>query len=186
MNSFLKDLKSEYKKTNATLHLRMSGWDDVAEKIGIQEPLYKRFIYSSFAKFSLAFVVVLIFFLGTYGSALASLPGDPLYSVKVLSERVIHKITGSNQVAIDHRAQEIVILAQQKEIKSQELEYASVQYAQVVSETKQEIKDTGRSNPKFEQNLKLQHQEFDRLVKDNPHVESDIKDAQDSSDHGGD
>lgn len=183
MEGYLDYLKKEYEKTDATWHLKTSGWEELARRIGLLETPKQSFLLRNLA---IAFAVFLIFLVGTYKIAQAAIPGDPLYPVKILSEKIIQGTTGSNQIVIDNRADEIVGLSRQKQVKTQELEQVVSEYKQNVEETKKQIQDSGEPNPEFQQKLSHQHSEFDKVVKENPHVEGDIKDAQDSSDHGGD
>ena len=181
-NNFLTDLKNEYRKTNATLHLKTSGWSDVAKKIDTKEPFYKRIFLSGFARVSLAVLALLIIFFGTYQIALAALPGDPFYSVKILSEKIIEETSGSNQVVIDHRADEIIDLSKEREVNGQNLEQVVAEYKENVDQAKENFEATGESNADFENKLNEQHSEFERISSDNPDIEEEIEDAKEASD----
>ena len=45
------------------------------------------------------------------GVAQAAKPGSPLYQVKILSDNLIAKITGNQEIKIEKRAQEVIDLA---------------------------------------------------------------------------
>jgi methyl-accepting chemotaxis protein len=180
-NNFLTDLKNEYNKTNATDHLKMSGWSDIADKIGASGPFYKRIFMNYFARVSLALIALLVVFFGTYQIALAALPGEPFYPVKILSEKIIEEVNGNNQVTIDHRADEIIDLSKEQEINSQNLEQVVAEYKENVDQAKQDFEVTGESSTDFQDKLEEQHLEFERISSDNPEIEDEIGDAKEAS-----
>lgn len=178
---YLKNLKTEYLKVEAPLSLRASGWETLSKQIGEQPVVRKMFWFERFVFVTGIVLIVVGGFFGFYSVASAALPGDPLYPLKRLSERVVEKATGDNQIVIDHRAQEIVNLSKEKEVNAQELQQTVAEYKQVVTETKQEIKQTGQTDQHFEKKLEEQHREFDRVVREAPSVRNEIKDAQEAS-----
>lgn len=180
MEGYLNYLKKEYQKTEATWHLKTSGWEELGLRIGLLE-VPKRNVW--LRNFAIAFAVFLIFLVGTYRIAQAALPGDPLYSVKILSEKIVSGATGSNQIVIDHRAQEIVGLSGRQEVNKEDLKQVVSEYTQSVDQAKQEIKIGGKPSINFQNTLDRQHSEFDKIGSDHPDIQSEIKDAQDASDH---
>lgn len=177
INEYLNGLKKEYKKTEATWHLRVSGWEELSRQI---DPTQIR--KSNWLKnLSLAFAVFVIFLLGTYKIALAALPGDVLYPVKLLSEELIQKASGSNQIVIDHRASEIIGLSKEQEIDSQNLKQIVTEYKENVDEAKQNIEASGEPSINFERKLEEQHSEFDKIESNHPEIKDEIKDAKDAS-----
>jgi hypothetical protein len=183
MEGYLNYLKKEYEKTQATAHLKESGWGELARRIGFLETPKKNTWLRNFA---LAFAVLLLFIFGTYQVAQAALPGDKLYPVKILSENIIRGTSGSSQVAIDHRAEEIVILSKKQEVNKESLERISIEYKEVVNQEKQQIKVSGEPDTNFRRKLDEHHQEFDKISHDNPEIGDEIKDAQEASDHNSD
>jgi hypothetical protein len=183
MEGYLNYLKKEYGKTQATTHLKESGWGELARRIGFLETP-KRNVW--LRNFAVAFAVLLLFVFGTYQVAQAALPGDKLYPVKILSEKVIRGTSGSSQVAIDHRAEEIVILSKKQEVNKESLQRISIEYKEVVDQEKQQIEVSGESDANFKRKLDEHHEEFDRISRDNPEIKDDIKDAQEASDRNED
>lgn len=182
IKNYLDDLKNEYEKTDATWHLKMSGWSDLEKRIGLIEPKYKTFWRKSYA---FSFAIIVIFAIGlfaSYKTVLASVPGDILYPVKILSEKITQKITGNNQVAIDHRAQEIIDLSKKQSINSNELEKVVSEYKSNVEEAQKKFQDSGRQDINLQNDLQKQHLEFDQVAHDNPGIGNDIKAAQEISD----
>jgi hypothetical protein len=178
MNEYLNSLKKEYEKTEATMHLKLSGWEELSRQIGPTETKRRFWLRN----LSLVFAVFVIFLLGTYKIALAALPGDVLYPVKLLSERIIEKASGSNQIVIDHRASEIIGLSKEQEINNQNLEQVVIEYRQNVDQAKQSFVVTGKPSINFQNKLDEQHSEFDKIGRDHPDIEQEIKDAKNASD----
>ena len=179
--NYLKELKKEYEQTDATWHLKMSGWTDLEKRIGLIEPKYKRIWKRSYA---FGFAVVLVFVLGlfsVYKTVLASVPGDTLYPVKVLSEKISQKLTGSNRAAIDHRAQEIIDLSKKQNVDKSELKQVVSEYKSNVEEAQKSDQNLVTPDVKLQKDLAKQHSEFDKIVRSNPDVGAEIKDAQDIS-----
>lgn len=178
MEGYLNYLKKEYEKTEATVHLKTSGWDELAGRIGLLE-VPKRTLW--FRNFAIAFAVLLIFLTGTYQIAKAALPGDPLYSVKILSERIVQGTSGSNQIVIDHRAEEIIGLSKRQEVNTEELKQVVAAYKENVDQAREST--DGKLSIGFQERLRRQHLEFDKISHEHPEIEDEIKDAQESSDH---
>lgn len=178
IENYIKDLKSDYEKVQAPLHLKMSGWDDVAKRIGANE-LQRTSIW--LRNFAIGFVILLIFLGGTYKIADASTPGDFLYPVKLLSEKIIQGTSGSSQIIINHRAQEIISLSKKQSGASQELKQVVTDYKVSVNDEEKQIENMGKTDPQFQANLEKQHQEFDKIAHENPEIEKEIQDAQNAS-----
>lgn len=183
MEGYLNYLKSEYEKTEATWHLKTSGWDELGRRIGLLETPRRSVWLRNFA---IVFAVFLIFLIGTYQVAQAAMPGDPLYPIKILSERVVQETSGSNQIVIDHRAQEIIGLSKRQEVNKEDLNQVVIEYKQSVGQARQEIKTSGELNSEFQKKLEEQHSEFDKVGRENPEIQKEIKPAQDASNHGND
>ncbi len=173
---FLENLRSEYRKTGATLHLRQSGWEDIAKKIEAPTPFYKQ-IFGSFAKLSIGVFVFLILITTLYGAALASMPGGLLYPVKIFSEKVAKVFTGNNQVAIDHRVDEIVTLSRESEINARELKKVVIEYRMVVEEEQEKVRNSEEQKQEFQERLESHRVRFDEITSENPGVEKEIEEA---------
>lgn len=178
IQEYLDSLKKEYGKTEATLHLKSSGWEELSRQINPPEITKSYWLRN----LGIVFAVFVIFLLGTYKIALAALPGDILYPVKLLSENIIQKASGNNQVVIDHRADEIIGLSKEQKVNSQNLERVVTEYRDNVDQAKQNLKVTGKPSINFQNKLDEQHSEFDRVGHDHPEIENEIKDAKDASD----
>ena len=177
IQEYLDSLKKEYKKTDATMHLKASGWEELSRQI---DPTQARRRFS-FRNLGLVFAVFVIFLMGTYKIALAALPGEILYPVKLLSEDIIQKASGSNQVVIDNRANEIIGLSNEQEVNSQNLEIVVAEYKDNVDQARQNFEITGKSGINFQNKLDEQHSEFEQIGRDHPEIEDEIRDARDAS-----
>lgn len=116
LEEYLNVLKKEYERVDVTWHLKMSGWEELGKRIDILSPAPKRSLWLNFA---VAFALVLLFIgslFGTYKVSLAAMPGNMLYPVKILSEKLVEKASGSNQVVIDNRANEIIGLSEKESV----------------------------------------------------------------------
>jgi len=176
-NEYLNSLKKEYEKTEATLHLKVSGWGELSRQIfpgGAKRNFWLR-------NLGIALAVFVIFLLGTYKIALAALPGDVLYPVKLLSEKIIQKASGSNQIVIDHRASEIIGLSKEQDVNNQNLQKVVTEYAESVDQTKENLEMTGKPSINFQTKLDEQHSEFEKIGQEHPEIEDEIKSAKEAS-----
>lgn len=176
-------LKSEYLKTSATHHLKSRGWGELEKRINLLEPEIRKKTY--WKGFSFAFASLLILFVGLFGAykiSLAALPGDTLYPVKVLGEKIIQKTTGSNQTAIDNRANEIIGLSKKENTDQKELQSVVSQYVDSVEKTKTQIEQTGQEDAQFQGRLEVQHREFEKINHSDAKIRAEVKRAEDVSD----
>ena len=174
---FLENLKSEYRKTEATAHLKESGWDEIAKKIGTTPPFYKRLFSLTLMRASLAAFIFLILFTGVYSLALVSLPGELFYPVKILSEKVAKTVWGNNQVAMDHRAEEIITLLQKDKLNTQELKKVVIEYKTIVEKEQKTVQTSEKRREEFEKKLDDHHSKFDEIGRENPDIQKEIGDA---------
>ncbi|HKC04807.1 MAG TPA: hypothetical protein VKC54_02970 [Patescibacteria group bacterium] len=177
---YLNNLKKEYEKTDATMHLKTQGWYELEKRIELFTP---RKVPPKWFGFGAVCALIIFLFSGIIVAASPSIPGDSLYPVKLLSEKIVQKISGSNQIVIDHRAEEIIGLSKAREINKEALEHAVIEYKQYVDLTQDKIEKSGKSNAKFQNKLKKQHFEFDRVSRDNLEIKNEIFDAEKASDH---
>lgn len=180
MEDYLNYLKDKYNETKATRHLRLSGWEDLSRRLSPAEVPQRNW----FRSFALALVLLVVFLGGAFQLSQGALPGDFLYPVKILSERIIQKTSGDNEIIVDHRAQEIIGLSQRNQVNKESLERISIEYKEVVDQTKANLEKGSEMEASFVQKLKKHHSEFERIRQDNPEIEREIKDAEDASDHG--
>lgn len=180
---YLEILKKDYEKTEATMHLKMQGWSELEKRIDLISPKPARPRWFNFA----VTCALILLFAGSLFTAVATaqaaLPGDVLYPVKLLSEKIVQKTSGNNQVVVDHRADEIVGLSKKDDVNKEQLQQVVIEYKQSVDQAKQDIQISGKPSINFQNQLDEQHSEFDKISRDHPDIQKEIKDAQDASDH---
>lgn len=112
----LRKFKKIYLETGPSQEFLEDGWRDLQEKIAHTEQNRARFwmYYSRPVVFAIILIFILGSSIGLVKASASSLPGEPLYPLKRLSEDTISLTTGNNLVKVDHRAKEIVKLNEDK------------------------------------------------------------------------
>lgn len=177
---YLQKFKEVYLNKRATPRLSMDGWSEISSKIdGVPGPFV--FWRKSWA---VAFLSILLIAGGSfvfYTNVSAALPGDRLYPVKILSEDVIAKVTGSNQIKIDNRADEIIDLSDKKQEDTKDLQKVSKEYSDEVKKVKSDPEVSKEHKADLQKHLEEDNKKFTETVKKNPEIEQDIKSAIESS-----
>ncbi len=112
--------------------------------------------------------VLVILFGGSFvmvSSVQASLPGEPLYPVKRISERVVVAVTGNYQIAIEQRAQEIVSLSEQHNQSTEKIQQVVREYEHTVLEITQETKESAKVTKELEKRLQEHEKQFEAAAK---------------------
>src|SRR3990167_5544083 len=76
------------------------------------------------------------------GVAQAANPGTKLYPLKLLSDEVLAKITGKDELKIEKRAQEVI---NSTDASQRQRDEALDQFQKTLEETKKEAKESGRT-----------------------------------------
>lgn len=176
-------LKREYREIKLPNKLEVEGWNIVSGRLSSRK-LGSNWS-KGFAFFSVSLVLAFGGLFGLYQLSLASIPGTSLYPVKILGEKVIQKATGNDQVVVDHRAEEIVNLAKQKEGDTQKLETSVIEYKRVVTDAQEKVSTSNdqKQEDTFQKSLEKQNETFHKIVQENPEVEKELKDAIEISEH---
>jgi hypothetical protein len=160
MEEYLTKVKKEYKKVIPTPYLQQNGWIEIYQKMDDRVVLSS---WSWIARLSFATIIVLVTVGGTLGLikvANAAAPETTFYPLKLTIEVIVEKVTGSNQLALEHRAEEITNLAEEegnlvilKEVVSE--------YVRSVDEEKKEVEEKGNEEEKqvLQKKLKVHKQE---------------------------
>lgn len=153
----MKKFKRAYLETKPSPEFLEKGWQDLQGKIAHAEQTRRRF-YAFYSR-PVIFAAMLIFILGSFaglvGASANSLPGEPLYSLKRLSEETISLTTGNNLVKVDNRAKEIIKLSEDKK-GSSKLQKAVDEYKTAVFEATR----SGRNKQEVKEELKQNETEF--------------------------
>lgn len=165
IENYLKKSKISYLRTEPSEKFLAQGWNDLENKINNLERPHPNFIYSFIRP--IAFAVMAFFIVGGAFAGLAqasqrSLPGEPLYPVKRLSEEIISTTSGNNLIKVDNRAKEIVGLAQKHDRNEDNLNRTIKEYREEV----EKISKSGKSAQEFEKVLESHEKEFEEVRDD--------------------
>lgn len=154
---YLERLKKEYLKTQPSKRMVDFGWDDL-EILLIEEEMRK----SRFPRFltyaTLVLIIVLGAFFGFFQAANASLPGQPLYPVKRLSETIIRTASPTSDIKVENRAKEILQISKSKKGK-ESLPKTVEDYQKAVSQIKEELSSL-ENREEFQKKLEEQEEQF--------------------------
>ncbi|KKS69654.1 hypothetical protein A3E45_00785 [Candidatus Daviesbacteria bacterium RIFCSPHIGHO2_12_FULL_43_11] len=161
----LKILKEDYQKTEPSEKFLSQGWQDLEDKINRLEHRHPNPIYRYIRP--LAFAVLLIFvfagsFTGLAQASQRSLPGEPLYPIKKLSENIISTATGNNLVKVNNRAKEIVDLTKKGNRNEGNLGRAVEEYREEV----EKVSKSGKNTKELEDVLESHKREFQEVKED--------------------
>lgn len=156
------NLRKEYLKTEVPVFLQTSGRQDLLSMLEDQ----KKPLLSPVYGLGFAFALLLIFCTALVGFSQKAKPGEALYSVKILSDKVYTKVTGNFEGAIDKRIQEIIELKDEPNGKFDE---AVKQYQQAIEKAKDKNKDAEEKiKEKFREKLEEQEKKLQEISSENP------------------
>lgn len=178
MQDYLKKMKEEYESVTPTPYLQQNGWIEIHQKM---EDRRIETSWGRLMRLSFLMLLLLIPVSGTLGlikAANAAAPETPLYPVKLAIEQVYEKITGSNDLAIRHRAEEITQLSKQED-KSEILEKVVGEYTEDVEKEKRKTEEKEKEEKKkeLEENLREHRRQFNEAVKGNPLAKQQVEKA---------
>lgn len=182
----LEKLRKDYISIHPRDEFSQRGWLDLRERIDVgPKPI---FIFPPVLARSLVFAAFILFILAGGGITLVqaaqrSLPGEPLYPVKRLSEDITVKLTGNSRGKVSNRAQEIIDLVK-KDKDGDRLEKAAQEYRETVLETKQEIEKSGKNEEEFEKILEEQEKQFKEAIKKGSSSQNQLEEAIDAAKRG--
>jgi hypothetical protein len=168
MDENLEKLRKNYLQTKTPNFLK--DWDSLQTELVAQDlssPSPQPFFRLALASFGL-----LIFLSSVVGLAQASTAGQSLYSVKLLTDQVIAKVTNQPELPLEKRADEVVKFSQNPQ--SPQLNQAASQYQKSLEQAKKDATQEGKSN-QFKQALDQQTQKFEQSIKNNPSSEQKIQ-----------
>lgn len=177
---YLEKFKEVYLNKRATPRLSMDGWSEISAKI---DGMPSQFLFWR-KSWAVALLSILLIAGGSfvfYTNVSAALPGDRLYPVKILSEDIILKVTGNNQIKINNRAGEIIDLSDEKSEDTKALQTVSKEYSEEVKKIKSDPEVSKEKKEDLQKHLEEDNKKFTETVQRNPEVEQDIKSAIESS-----
>lgn len=177
VEEFFKQAKKDYLSVRPPERVSLYGWLELTERLEKKKSLKDAVVWVLLRP---AFAVALgiMLFIGLSGgivyAAKNSLPGEALYPVKRTYENIASSITGSSEMKLEGRAQEIIILSQREEQDSEKLKETVIEYQATVARFKEEVKEEKKEELK--QNLRRQRDEFKRIY-DRSRSKEEIKKA---------
>ena len=114
---------------------------------------------------ALIITLAAILFSGSaFGISQAASPGTSLYPVKLASDEILAKVTGSQELKVKKRAQEIIESANASQKQQEE---ALKEFQKALDQTEEEAKKSGKSE-KFRQTLDSEEEKFKKAQEKNP------------------
>jgi len=99
-----------------------------------------------------------------FGISQAASPGTSLYPVKLASDEILAKVTGSQELKVKKRAQEIIESASASQKQQEE---ALEEFQKALDQTGKEAEKSGKSE-KFRQTLDSEEEKFKKAQEKNP------------------
>ncbi len=165
----IKLLKDEYQSIEAPGYLVSHGWLDLSLKLGDHHGFSWRLIFVRGLMFA---SVVLVLSGAVVGVSQAAKPGDLLFSVRAMSEKVAAKVVGNPDIIVVRRADDLI---DQSKKDPQALDRASEEYTKALEQSKQDAQKSGNTQ-NFKQTLDKQEQKFTEAQKGD-HSSSGLKKA---------
>ena len=164
LEEFFKEAKKDYLSIKPPERVSLYGWlelrDKLDKKVWLHDFVLWFLLRPAFAT-ALAILVLVGFAGGIAVASKNSLPGETPYPVKRVYEDIAAVVTGDNQIKLDARAQEIIILSQKEEESSQRLKESVIEYKISVARFKEKVNEKERIELK--EKLKRHKEEFERI-----------------------
>lgn len=166
----LRHYKEIYKHISVSDLVIEQNWESLRGILPARQSSVHRHIYQ--AAFLLA-VVSLFFIAGTVKVAQASRPGDLLYSVKIVSDEVIAKVTGKQSTIIEKRAEELIKESEHNESNdsTRRVEKAAEAYENALQESKKDVKGLQTNDKGLGDTIATQESKLRHVTPNNPKVE---------------
>lgn len=186
MEDKLRELKAEYQKIGTPGYLISNGWLDLSLKLPEKGKLSWRLFFGRGLVFA---SIVLVFGGSVVGISQAAKPGDLLFPVKVLSEKVAEKVVDNPDISVVRRADDLI---DQSKKDPEGLDKASEEYNKTLEESRQDAQKSGRTqefkNTLDEQEKKLneaqnnehQSEEIQKAIDETERVRGEVKGEKDS------
>jgi len=167
IEELLKKAKIDYEAIKPRGEFIEGSWFLLKEKLDKKEKISFSRIFYFHSRFAFAALILLFFisFFGITAFAQNSLPDEPLYPLKRVTEDMVVKALKNDDIKIENRAKELVELNKQK--KSEEsIRKAVIEYKEEVLEKKEVLKKEGKNDSKFREKLKMHGEKFKEEIKD--------------------
>lgn len=170
IEDYLEKLRKEYIGITSSAYLMQHGWADLRPQLEAKRTLA---LPSLFGK-SLAFAsITLLLFASIVSAAQAAKPGNVLYPVKLLSDKVVANITQKPEITVVKRGQEIIDLSQSS---NDQLDEANKQYQKALDESADQANGLGRQE-QWQRTLDAQRQKFQNALENSPQSANGLQKA---------
>lgn len=165
----IQELKKEYEKIVIPDYLISNGWLDLSLKL----PEKGKFSWHLIFARGLVFASIVLFFSGAVvGVSQASKPGDILFPVKVLSEKVAVKAGFNPEISLVRRTNDLI---DQSKKDSGATEKASEEYKKTLEQGSQDAQKSGKTK-EFKQTLNAQEKKL-REAQNEDNDSEELKEA---------
>lgn len=164
LQEFFKQARKDYLSVTPPERVRLYGWLELQDKLNKKFSVREAFVWFMVRPAVAATLAVLVLLVGTasiFVSAKGSLPGETLYPVKRLYEDVASAVSGNEQIKIEGRAQEIIVLSQKEEEDTQKIKEAVVEYEMTVAKVEKKVEE-GQTE-EFKEQLEKNRKEFEQI-----------------------
>lgn len=176
LQEFLKQGKEDYLSVKTPERVSLYGWLELRDRLDKKFRLRDIFVWFALRP-AVSGVLAAVFLIATTGalfaSARASAPGETLYPVKRFYENLASSVVGNDELKVEGRAQDIIILSQKEKEDSEKLKEAVIEYEVTVARVENET--TGTQRDELRQRLDRHEEEFRRIYDEEKN--EDIKPA---------
>lgn len=170
----LEQLKKIYLNIRPSEQETEKSWAEFKGKINS----HSRFSFPYFRYGVITLSLLVVFSAGLAGLTEAANPGSTLYPVKVLSDKVIAKVTGKPEIKIERRADDLIeVTKKSPEPAPKKVEEASKQYQKALDETEKEVKKDEKKEERINNSLNKQEEKLKEAIKENPKSEGKLEKA---------
>ncbi len=174
IESKLTNLKIDYLKIEPSTSFLNNGWKNLSNHLEPRKTHKFWLMWRwSFTTATLVLLLIAGSIFGLFQGAKAALPGDRLYPLKRISENVISKTQGNDQIKVENRAHEIIGLVKEKQKDQQAIDKTVKEYQENVNKVTEQIKQPEKQQ-EFEKKVEEHKQEFQKLSEENPEIEKDL------------
>lgn len=170
--SILDKLKKNYFDIKLTDQEVEESWNRLERRLKPALPSFPSFRY---AVISLALVIMISSGIATLaGIVQAADTGSPLYPVKILSDKVIAKVTGRPEIKVERRAEDLIEAVKKEGGSSGD---AGRRYEESLTETEKEVGQNEEKKARLQDSLNRQEESFRQAIKENPRAEEKLEKA---------
>lgn len=184
LQEFIKQGKDDYLSVKTPERISLYGWLELRDRLDKKFRLRDIFVWFGLrpaASVLLATIFLLTTTTAIFAGARTSAPGETLYPVKRFYENIASSLVGNDELKVEGRARDIIILSQRQKENSEKLKEAVIEYGVTVARVENETQGTQREE--LRQRLDRHGEEFRRIYEEDKN--EDIKPAIEATDING-